>query len=105
MDHSTIFTPEQSETSGVQEEAIKSAILLGGFAYFDDDFNLLRINALSRTKSAQKLAFSGPFKVPVAGVYDELYKLGRTQPIQASHFREAWIRKSSLDSPKRSNMR
>ena len=98
MDHSTIFTPEQSETSGVQEEAIKSAILLGGFAYFDDDFNLLRINALSRTKSAQKLAFSGPFKVPVAGVYDELYKLGRTQPIQASHFREAgfesqaWIR-------------
>jgi len=79
------------------EEAIKSAILLGGFAYFDDEFNCVCINALSRQESDRKLMFSGPFGVH-APVYEELRNMKRTQHLKLSIFNEvgfesfAWVR-------------
>jgi len=79
-----------------KEEAMTSAVIMGGFAYFDKDFKCIRINALSRTQSKDTLFFSGPFEVAKSACV-ELYKTDRTQPQKIGIYREggfvriAWV--------------
>jgi len=95
-DSDDIFLDNIAKES-VELEAIKSALLLGGFAYFSDKFKFICINALSRKPSKQKLAFAGPFNVQ-SHVYVELHKMGRTHSLRLDTFREvgfesfAWVR-------------
>jgi len=81
----------------VERMGIKSAAILGGFAYFDKNCECIRINALSLERPEGTLRFSGPFKVNQSAC-DELYKLRRPQPLQLDIFHEvgfvsfAWVR-------------
>jgi len=96
------FLDEQSSIeveAPLDVNAIKSVLLLGGFVYFDDEFNCICVNAISREPSKQKLPFSGPFNVH-GPTYYELHKTGRTHSLRLENFREvgfesfAWVRPS-----------
>jgi len=79
------------------DTGLKSAAILGGFAYFDSQFNCITVNALSRVYREEQLKFSGPFNVHQSACV-ELYKLRRVQQIRLDVFHEAgfssfaWVR-------------
>jgi len=86
-------------------ESIKSAISLGGFAYFDKDLKCLCVNAFSRKKEGHSMRFSGVFEVNKSTCI-ELQKVKninqtsvcRAQTLTLDRFREAgfvsiaWVR-------------
>jgi len=81
----------------INKQGIESAAILGGFAYFDKNYECICINALSLERSEHTLRFSGPFRVNQSAC-DELYRLRLPQPLQLDIFHEvgfvsyAWVR-------------
>ena len=77
--------------------AIPLISMLGGFVYFDRDFNVLSINALSFLKTEYDFLLSGPFK-PSDATRREIQHSNRVQPLVLAEFFEigfsalAWIR-------------
>ena len=54
--------------------------LLGGFAYFDDDYNLLGVNALTIVPSPTVLHLIGPFE-PLKPACEQMHRLGRMKEV------------------------
>ncbi len=71
--------------------------ILGGFIYFDKDYNIISINALSLSETAYDLQLSGPFK-PSEAACAEILRFNRAHPVASKSFVElgivatAWIR-------------
>ena len=61
--------------------------MLGGFVYFDRDFNVLSINALSFLKTEYDFLLSGPFK-PSDATRREIQHSKRVQPLVLADFFE-----------------
>jgi len=84
-----------------RQQAIESAAILGGFAYFDENYECICINALSTQRSERTLKFSGPYEVKQSAC-DEILKMRRLHPLQVDIFHEvgfvsyAWVRPKEL---------
>lgn len=77
--------------------AIPLISMLGGFVYFDSNFNVISINALSFLKTDYDFLLSGPLK-PTDATRKEIQQSKRVQPLVLADFFEigfsalAWIR-------------
>ncbi len=71
--------------------------ILGGFVYFDKDYNIIAINALSLSETAYDIQLSGPFK-PSEAACTDILRFNRAHPVASKTFVElgivatAWIR-------------
>mmetsp|Transcript_18684 Transcript_18684/g.27676 ORF Transcript_18684/g.27676 Transcript_18684/m.27676 type:complete len:1350 (+) Transcript_18684:52-4101(+) len=79
--------------------ATSNFAVFGGFAYFDGNFQLLRVNALSTQKTEYKLHLSGPYETT-----DEVSKtmvdmVGRSDPILLKLVQEAGFVSRSFVRP------
>ncbi len=78
------------------EWALPYVASFGGYAYFDEHFNLLCVNAISFKETPYKLTFEGPF-VATKNSFREISGLNRYQSLYLDIFREvgyigsAWI--------------
>jgi len=69
----------------------------GGFVYFDDDLNILAVNAITLQKTKYALRLSGPFKAPTAAI-DAMTEKNRIQVMALDALHEisfvaiGWIR-------------
>jgi len=88
-----------------------SAVIMGGFVYFNSDFDCICVNALSKNTSKHTIDFAGPFEVN-ASACTELFKMKTrrrnhmscccVQSIQLDNFREAgfvnfaWVRPEEM---------
>ena len=76
--------------------AIPYFSLLGGFIYFDADFNIIAVNALTRHQTPYSIKLAGPFR-PLEKAAKEIRRAGRAQPLVLKSFFEvgyvagAWI--------------
>ena len=62
--------------------------VFGGFAYFNENYELLRVNALSTQKTDYQLHLSGPYGT-TAGVSKTMNDLSRSDPISLKLVQEA----------------
>jgi len=93
------FTDDLSSDS-IDNKGVASASLLGGYVYFDGDFNVLCVNAISTEQNdnqSSQLKLSGPYEVDTI-ICDEVEHLKRPQHLTLGIFHEAgfiasaWVR-------------
>ena len=84
-----LFPNEINEQSLKRQDewAIPMLAIMGGFAYFDENNNVLCVNAISLLPTKYKIVFSGPFNT-VQEVREDLQSLNRVHPMTMSSFYE-----------------
>jgi len=98
-----LIVPETSDDPELGDN-IKSALIMGGFVYFDSELNCIFVNALSVHQSINKIRFSGPFEACETTCVELIKEKkkgslsNRIQPLNLDIFREAgfvsfaWVR-------------